>query len=64
MKALRILVLENGLDSISDFVEVLKSDGFYLDICENSNDFLESIYNNHYDLYIIEINEKHPKDLS
>jgi DNA-binding response OmpR family regulator len=61
LKALRILVLENGLGSISDFVEVLKSDGFYLDICENSNDFLESIYNNHYDLYIIEINEKTPQ---
>lgn len=58
MEALKILALENGIGSMSKIIKILKDNGFNLDICKHSNEFLESIYNNHYDLYIIDINEK------
>ena len=58
MKAVRILVLESNDSSISQIIEILKSNDFYVDICSNNSEFLECIYNNLYDLYLININEK------
>ncbi|MDZ7817572.1 MAG: hypothetical protein U5K55_02685 [Aliarcobacter sp.] len=58
MKAVRILVLESSDSSISQIIEILKSNDFHVDICCNNSEFLECIYNNLYDLYLININEK------
>jgi DNA-binding response OmpR family regulator len=58
LKAVRILVLESMDSSISQIIEILKNNDFYVDICNNNSDFLECIYNNLYDLYLININEK------
>jgi len=58
VKALRILVLNSGFGSTLEFIEVLRNYGFFLEVCRDDNEFLDSIFNNHYDLYIIEINEK------
>ena len=44
--------------AISQIKEMLKKDDFYVDICTNNSEFLECIYNNLYDLYLININEK------
>lgn len=58
MKAVKILVLESSDSSISQIIEILKKNDFSVDICRNNNEFLERIYNNLYDLYLININEK------
>lgn len=58
MKALKILVLESKDNSISQIVEILKNNNFCVDICNSNSEFLECIYNNLYDLYLIDINEK------
>ncbi len=58
MKAIKILVLESSDSSISQIIEILKKNDFSVDICRNNNEFLERIYNNLYDLYLININEK------
>ena len=58
MKAVKILVLESSDSSISQIIEILKKNDFSVDICKNNNEFLERIYNNLYDLYLININEK------
>ena len=58
MKAVKIIVLESSDSSISQIIEILRNNGFYVDICSNNNEFLECIYNNLYDLYLININEK------
>ncbi|MDD2896127.1 MAG: winged helix-turn-helix domain-containing protein [Aliarcobacter sp.] len=58
MKAVKILVLESNNSSISQIIEILKSNDFHVDICCNNSEFLECIYNNLYDLYLININEK------
>ena len=58
MKALKILVLESTDNSISQIIEILKKNDFNIDICKNNNEFLERVYNNLYDLYLIDINEK------
>lgn len=58
MKAVKILVLESSDSSISQIIEILKKNDFDVDICRNNNEFLERIYNNLYDLYLININEK------
>lgn len=57
MKALRILVLDNGQSSILLVVDVLKRSDYYIDICSDSDQFLEAIYNDTYDLYLIDIDE-------
>jgi len=58
LKAVKILVLESNDSSISQIIEILRKNDFYVDICCNNNEFLECIYNNLYDLYLININEK------
>ena len=58
MKALKVLVLKSSDNSISQIIKVLKNNDFYVDICNSNNEFLECIYNNLYDLYLININEK------
>ncbi len=58
LKAVKILILESNDSSISQIIEILKKNDFDVDICKNNNDFLERIYNNIYDLYLININEK------
>jgi len=58
LKVLKILVLKNSDNSISQIIKILKNNGFQIDICNNNNEFLECIYNNLYDLYLININEK------
>ncbi|MDZ7817546.1 MAG: winged helix-turn-helix domain-containing protein [Aliarcobacter sp.] len=58
MKALKILVLESTDNSISQIIEILRKNDFNIDICKNNNEFLERVYNNLYDLYLIDINEK------
>ena len=58
MKAVKILVLESSDSSISQIIKILKKNDFSVDICRNNNEFLERIYNNLYDLYLININEK------
>ena len=58
MNGLKVLVLESSDNSISQIIEILKKYEFCVDICSNNNDFLECIYNNLYDLYLININEK------
>ena len=57
MGALKILVLENKDSSNTQIIKVLKDNDFYIDISRDDNDFLEQIYENHYDLYLIGINE-------
>ena len=58
MNGLKVLVLESSDNSISQIIEILKKYEFCVDICSNNSDFLECIYNNLYDLYLININEK------
>lgn len=58
MKALRILILESADSSISRIIEILENNNFNVDICSTNTEFLERIYNNLYDLYLININEK------
>ena len=58
MRALKILVLESTDNSISQIIEILRNNDFYIDISNSNNEFLECIYNNLYDLYLININEK------
>ena len=58
MKAIRILVLESNDKSISQIIEILKNNNFLVDICSNNDEFLESIYYNLYDLYLLNINEE------
>ena len=58
MKAVKILVLESSDNSIPQIIEILKNNDFHVDICTNNSEFLECIYNNLYDLYLININEK------
>ncbi|QKE29388.1 signal transduction response regulator [Arcobacter acticola] len=58
LKALKILVLESTDNSISQIIEILRKNDFNIDICKNNNEFLERVYNNLYDLYLIDINEK------
>ena len=55
MKALRILVLDNGESSISLIVDILKIDDYCVNICNDSDKFLEAIYNDTFDLYLINI---------
>ncbi|MEM5556940.1 hypothetical protein AAHK07_00250 [Aliarcobacter cryaerophilus] len=57
MKAIKILVLESKDSSISKIVEILKN-SFQIEICVSNDEFLDHIYNNIYDLYLININEK------
>ncbi|MFA7021995.1 MULTISPECIES: hypothetical protein [Aliarcobacter] len=57
MKAIKILVLESKDSSISKIVEILKN-SFQVEICVSNDEFLDHIYNNIYDLYLININEK------
>lgn len=58
MNAVKILVLESSDNSIPQIIEILKNNDFQVDICTNNSEFLECIYNNLYDLYLIDINEK------
>ncbi|CAM3597082.1 MAG: winged helix-turn-helix domain-containing protein [Aliarcobacter sp.] len=58
MNTLRILVLESDDNLNFQIIEILKNNDFYVDVCTNNNEFLECIYNNLYDLYLININEK------
>lgn len=58
MNGLKVLVLESSDNSISQIIEILKKYEFCVDICSNNSDFLECIYTNLYDLYLININEK------
>lgn len=58
MRALKILVLESTDNSISQIIEILRNNDFHIDISNSNNEFLECIYNNLYDLYLININEK------
>ena len=58
MNAVKILVLESSDNSIPQIIEILKNNDFHVDICTNNSEFLECIYNNLYDLYLIDINEK------
>ena len=58
MKAIKILVLESNDNSISQIIDILRNNDFNVDICKNNNEFLERIYNNLYDLYLINVNEK------
>ena len=54
MKAIKVLVLRNRNDSsISQIIDILKNNDLDIDICNNNNEFLERIYNNLYDLYLI-----------
>ncbi|MDX4069305.1 hypothetical protein [Aliarcobacter skirrowii] len=57
MKAIKILVLESKDSSINKIVEILKN-SFQVEICVSNDEFLDHIYNNIYDLYLININEK------
>lgn len=57
MSAIKILVLENEDYSNTQIIDVLRKNGFIVEICENENEFLENIYYKHYDLYLIGINE-------
>ncbi|RXJ83448.1 response regulator transcription factor [Arcobacter cloacae] len=58
MNTLRILVLESDDNLNFQIIEILKNNDFYVDVCTNNSEFLECIYNNLYDLYLININEK------
>jgi len=58
LNGLKVLVLESSDNSISQIIEILKKYEFCVDICSNNSEFLECIYNNLYDLYLININEK------
>ena len=58
MNGLKVLVLESSDNSISQIIEILRKYEFCVDICSNNSEFLECIYNNLYDLYLININEK------
>ncbi len=58
MNTLRILVLESDDNLNFQIIEILKNNDFYVDVCTNNNEFLDCIYNNLYDLYLININEK------
>ena len=58
MNAVKILVLESSDNSIPQIIEILKNNDFHVDICTNNSEYLECIYNNLYDLYLIDINEK------
>jgi len=57
LKAIKILVLESKDSSINKIVEILKN-SFQVEICVSNDEFLDHIYNNIYDLYLININEK------
>lgn len=57
MKALKILVLKYCDTSIIRIINILESNGFHLDVCDTTSEFLEYTYNNNYDLYIIDIDE-------
>lgn len=57
MKALKILVLDNGQSSISLIIEILKRNHYFIDTCTDSDQFLEAIYNDTFDLYLINIDE-------
>lgn len=58
MKALRVLILKDYDTSIIRIINILERNEFYLDICDNVNEFLEYTYYNHYDLYIIDIDDR------
>lgn len=57
MSSIKILVLECNEFSISKIVDILKKNNFIVRICKNNEEFFESIYNNLYDLYLINIEE-------
>lgn len=57
MSSIKILVLECNEFSISKIVDILKKNNFIVCICKNNEEFFESIYNNLYDLYLINIEE-------
>ncbi len=57
MSALKILVLENKDSFNTQIIKVLKENDFYIDVSKDDNDFLSQIYEKHYDLYLIGINE-------
>ncbi|MDD2508541.1 MAG: hypothetical protein PHS78_05840 [Aliarcobacter skirrowii] len=57
MKAIKILVLESKDSSINKIIEILKN-SFQVEICVSNDEFLESIYYNLYDLYLLNINEE------
>ena len=57
MSALKILVLENKDSSNSQIIKALYDNGFNIEICKDDNEFLDSIYEKHYDLYLISIDE-------
>ncbi|WP_320034270.1 winged helix-turn-helix domain-containing protein [Halarcobacter sp.] len=58
MRALRVLVLKDYGTSIIRIINILEKNSFDLNICETTNEFLEYTYYNHYDLYIIDIDDK------
>ncbi|AXX91694.1 helix-turn-helix domain-containing protein [Malaciobacter molluscorum LMG 25693] len=57
MNAIKILVLESVDSNISQIIKILKDNNFQIKICNDNNEFFECIYNNLYDLYIININQ-------
>lgn len=57
LNTIKILILQNN-ESILQISQMLEKHGFYVDICDENNQFLEAIYNNLYDLYIINIDEQ------
>lgn len=57
MNAIKILVLDSMDSTISQITNILEDNDFQIKICKDNNEFFECIYNNLYDLYMININE-------
>lgn len=56
MNTIKILILQNS-DYISSIGQMLEKNGFNVEWCNQNSQFLESIYNNLFDLYIINIED-------
>lgn len=57
MNKIKVLILEDSNNPISKITDTLKEYNFSLDVCNNNNDFFDYIYNNLYDLYVVQVNE-------
>lgn len=62
VNTVRVLVLQSSDTFVNMMIDLLKRNNYIVDTCDNNIQFLEYIYNNLYDLYLIDINEpSYPK---
>jgi DNA-binding response OmpR family regulator len=56
MLGIKILFLEDDLLYQETIKDLLEEENFYVDTCCNGEEFLDKVFNNIYDLYILDVN--------